>query len=158
MKKSLLVLLGVLVAGGYAWYDSYSRHSETTLMKRANTYWEAIRSNDLVTAYQMETEAAMGTLAPHEVELRRDWGVRVVGYQLKQGVIDGDKAEIPIELEVTLPDSETKTKKKPGKKDFWTFLKGQWYHGMPQAGTSLLRRHEQPEPDAAPWNPFNPNR
>jgi hypothetical protein len=158
MKKSLLVLFSVLVAGGVAWYDSYSRHSEAALMERANTYWEAIRSNDLVTAYQLETETAMGTLAPHEVELRRDWGVRVVGYRLDPGVIDGDKAEIPIVLEVTLPDSETKTKKKSGKKDFWTYIKGQWYHGIPQPGTSLMRGHAPPPPDAAPWNPFNPNR
>lgn len=158
MKRLLLVLLAALMAGAYAWYDSYSRHSESALMERANVYWEAVRTNDLVTAYQLETETAMGTLAPHEVELHRDWGVRVVGYQLEPGVIDGDRAEIPIVLEVTLPDSETKTKKKRGKKDFWTFLKGQWYHGIPQAGTSFVRRHAAPVPDAAPWNPFNPNR
>lgn len=158
MKKTLLVLLLVLAAGGYAWYDGYSRHSEATLMKRANQYWGAVRSNDLVTAYELETETVMGTLAPHEVALRRDWGVRVVGYKLGQAVITGDRAEIPVTLEVTRPDSETKTKTKSGKKDIWIYVKGQWHHGIPQAGTSLMRRQAPLQPDAAPWNPFNPDR
>jgi len=155
MSKKTILLLGLLItslAGGIAWYSYQSRHSEAALIARAHEYWEAVKIHDLVTAYQMEAETARGTLFPHEVELRHDWGVRVVGYQLGKVDYFDDYAEIEMSMEITLPDS-TKTQTKKGKKDVWTFMKGYWYHGVP--GDSVMRRRHRPQATAAPWNPFS---
>lgn len=155
MKKSWILLVGFIIASSLALYLRHvyeSRRSETALLLRASQYWEAIRENDLVTAYQLEAETAAGTLLPHDVELKREWGLRVVEFKLGAVEFFDDYAEIKMTLEITYPDS-TRTRNKSSK-DLWTFTKGYWFHGAP--GKSSLRPRNQSDPAAAPWNPFNP--
>lgn len=136
----LIALIAALLFGAYKGYDYTTRHSETTLLARAHDYWEAVRINDLVTAYHLEAEAENGQLAPDEVELRHEWNMRVVGYQLGKVTYYGNHAEIEVSLEHTLPDTKTgKTTKSKGK-DLWTFLNGQWYHGAPEKGAAGIRK------------------
>lgn len=140
MKKILLTLgmLTVLVAAAFS-YDYYSRHREKTLLERADRYWNAVRLNDLATAYGLDAEAARGTLQPHEVDKGRDWSIRLVSFTLGEITYYDNHAEILLTKEVTWPDSKTKTHQKPPVKDLWTFMKGQWYHGAPEKGSSSLR-------------------
>lgn len=139
MNKVLVVTALVLLAISYYGYDYYIRHSEAELLRRATMYWEAVRVNDLQTAYSLEAEAAAGLLQPHEVASTQDWGRRLVGYELGGVIYSRNHAEIEISKEITLPDS-MQTKMYPGRKDIWTFVNGQWFHGEPEAGTSIMRK------------------
>lgn len=154
MKKKWIfiqsVLFAVLVAG-YFWRDYISKHSEEALLRRANQYWEAIKLNDLVTAYKLEAETVNGGLLPHDVELKHDWGIRIVNFKLGSVQYFDDYATIELSTEITLPDS-TKTRNRRPVEDVWTFTKGQWFHGT--VGGSMMRRRSSPKPGAAPWNPF----
>ena len=116
------------------------RHREATLIERANTYWAAVASHDLLTAYHLEAEAASGNLRPDEVDQTRDWNVRIVSFSLGEITYYGHSAEILLSREMTWPATETgKTRKKPPIKDLWTFYDGDWYHGAPEKGGSSIR-------------------
>jgi len=143
MKKyrviGIIGLLSLLVAG-YFGYDYHKRHGEAALLGKANQFWDAIRVNDLVTAYNMEAEMLHGTLHPDDVKLRQDWGIRLVSFKLGAITYYGNHAEIELTRELTWPDSKTKTRMKPPIKDTWTFTQGQWYHGFLEKGTSSMRK------------------
>ena len=131
-----VVLLALLGKGA----DFYMRHREATLIERANTYWAAVASHDLLTAYHLEAEAASGNLRPDEVDQTRDWNVRIVSFSLGEITYYGHSAEILLSREMTWPATETgKTRKKPPIKDLWTFYDGDWYHGAPEKGGSSIR-------------------
>ena len=131
-----LVFIGLLILG----YDYYRRHSEQTLMTRAQLYWDAVRVNDLYTAYNLEAEKQAGTLYPHQIRKRQDWGVRLVGFSLGAVTYYGDHAEVEVTREMTWPDSREKSRIKPPIKDLWTFMNGEWFHGSPEKGSSLMRK------------------
>jgi hypothetical protein len=133
---ALLVLVGSIWSFGY-----YQRHREATLLERANLYWKAIQSRDVLTAYHLEAETVSGHLQPDEVELSRSWGIRLIRFSFGQIVYFDNKAEISVIREMTLPDTELgKTKTKQPIRDRWTFYNGQWYHGTPENGGSGIRR------------------
>lgn len=134
-------VIAVLAIGGgaYLWWN-HVNHGEDALRERAAAYWEAIRLNDLHTAYNMEAETLNGTLLPHEVEVKREWGMRVVEYQLGDATIYGDKAEIKVTLTMTMAEFEGRTFPGGMLTDYWTFMRGKWYHGTPDEGSSALRR------------------
>ena len=143
MKRSTIIALAVLLLvvgyGGYAWWDFKSRHSEERLLERVKVYWGARVANDLVTAYQLEAETVSGNLLPHEVKKGVDYGIRLTGYDLGAVSYYDKHAEIMIKLQMTWPDSKTKTHWKPPYKDLWTFTHGQWYHGAPETGGAGIR-------------------
>ena len=92
-----VVLLALLGKGA----DFYMRHREATLIERANTYWAAVASHDLLTAYHLEAEAASGNLRPDEVDQTRDWNVRIVSFSLGEITYYGHSAEILLSREMT---------------------------------------------------------
>lgn len=142
-RNGLMALLIVAIsAGGWFYYRDYQyRRSEEALLERAKIYWEAVRLNDMQTAYRMEAETAAGNLLPHEVEHRHDFGMRVVRYTLgKVNMIGGDAAEIGITTEVTMNEFGGHTIPGSDRQDQWTFIDGQWHHGTPEAGGAGVRK------------------
>ena len=143
IKRSTLIGAALMVLmvgyGAYAWWDYKSRHSEERLLERARAYWGARVANDLVTAYQLEAETVAGNLLPHEVKKGVDYGIRLTGYKLGDVNYYDEHAELSVKLQMTWPDSKTKTRWKPPIKDLWTFTRGQWYHGAPEWGGSGIR-------------------
>ena len=144
MKKLHWILavigLGFVLAAGWG-YDYQRRHSEDALMARAHEYWEALRVNDLQTAFGFEAEALSGSLLPHEIQKRPDWGIRLVGFKFGEVTYYANHAEIEVTREMTWPDSKTnKTRIKPPIKDLWTFTRGEWYHGSTDKGSSSMRK------------------
>lgn len=139
---SVIVLLA-LGGGAYFWWN-HVNHGEEALRERAKDYWEAMRLNDLQTAYNMEAETVAGTLLPHEVEVKREWGMRVVEYRLGDATIYGDKGEIKVALTMTMAEFEGHTFPGGMLTDYWTFMRGKWYHGTPDQGASAMRRKIDP--------------
>ena len=142
IKKAALVIisLAILLYGSYRLISYYKNHQESELVRRINTYWSAIASHDLLTAYQLEAEAINGTLRPDEVKLGRDWGIRLIGFTVGEITYNGDQAEIMITRESTLPDSQMGKTMTAAGKDLWTFTHGAWYHGTTNKGGSGLKR------------------
>ena len=133
----VLVAVGLLYQG----LSYYERHREATLLKRADTYWSALAAHDLETAYHLEAETANGLLRPDEVELVREWGVRLVRFKFGEINYYDHYAEIMVTRDLTYPDSESgKIRTKPPIKDLWVFFKGEWYHGAPEKGGSGIRK------------------
>ncbi len=146
MKKIVASLLGLvlLVTLGYFGLRYYRQHDEPALLARANAYWSAVQANDLVTAYELESSRLKGLLLPHEVGITREWGMRIVGFQLGAVTFYGDHAEVELTTEITLPDTQTgKTRKIGPHKDLWTYIEGSWYHGAPEERNSPIRRKDR---------------
>jgi hypothetical protein len=143
-RNLLKIVIGILsillMLGGYYGWRYYTNHSEIALMQRANAYWEAIRVNDLQTAYQLEAETAVGNLLPHDVEVKPEWGLRVVQFRLGKIEIDGDMAEIDVTTILTMLEFNGNVFPGGTKKDVWTFVDGQWFHGMSSIGGAGIRR------------------
>jgi hypothetical protein len=121
------VIFGALIAVAVA--SAEDKRREDALRERASAYWEAWRVNDLHTVYQMETAMVEGLLTPDQMQQARFQRLRVVGYKFKDVQIHGDSAEMVVETELTLPDLQGKSFTGPPKKDHWTFVNGNWYHG-----------------------------
>ena len=141
-NKVFLSVLGAAVAitvGRYAW--NYQRnHSIESLMYRAEQYWEAIRVNDLQTAYNLEAETKAGTFLPHEVEVNPEWGLKVVQFKITNEEVKGDLGQIDVTTLLTMREFGGKTFPGGIKKDIWTFMDGEWFHGTPQVGGAGIRK------------------
>jgi hypothetical protein len=147
--------LGLLAIGAvYAWFDFQDRHSEASLLARANQYWEARRLNDYLSAYELEAETASGQLAPDEVETRPEWGQRLHSFKLGPVEYFNDHAEIELTTDFTIREF-TKPMGASTKKDLWTFIKGRWYHGAPEKGGAGIRKPGSAQPPQ-PANPPEP--
>jgi hypothetical protein len=149
-----LAVGALLLAAGYAWFDFQNRHSEATLLARANQYWEARRLNDYLTAYELEAETANGQLAPDEVETRPEWGQRLHSFKLGPVEYFNDHAEIELTTDFTIREF-TKPMGASTKKDLWTFIKGRWYHGAAEKGGAGIRKPGSAQPPQ-PANPPEP--
>lgn len=146
MKKRVtaLLVLAVLAVAGFAGLRYYRQHDEKALLARANSYWSAVQANDLITAYQLESSRLSGVLAPHEVGITREWGMRIVRFELGAVTFYADHAEVELTTETTLPDTQTgKTRKIGPNKDLWTYIDGDWYHGAPKERNSPIRRKDR---------------
>lgn len=140
-KISYFLVALIVIVFFYKLAEFYKNHREAELLQRAEIYWDSIRSHDMETAYLMESETSCGTLMPDEVEMRRDWGTRLVKFSLGPVSYYSSHAEISLKKTITQPDTQTgKTKEMPDSQDLWTFCSGKWYHGTPEYGTSSLRR------------------
>ena len=132
MKKYVLaVLAAILLIGAAIWLKYPSKHNKEAVLARAKIYWEATRLNDLYTRYTMEAPVAVGKGLPHQYRKRVAFGARVAAYKLGEVTINGDTATVQVETEATLPDFQGKTFKVAPGKDVWTYIKGEWYHGIP---------------------------
>ena len=143
MRSKLLILAAVVIfllaiVQGWALY-SRQLH-EKQLEARAHAYWEALRLNDLQTAYRMETETATGHLLPHEVEVRRGFGMKVGSYTLSNIAVNGPTATLDVAVMLTMADFQGKTFPGGTLKDQWSLIDGVWYHGSTQPGSALIRR------------------
>jgi hypothetical protein len=141
MNMRSIVFVGlavVLMAVGYGWFDYATRHGEAALLERAQKYWEAIRINDLSTAYYLEAETVNGQLAPDEVKVNQGWGMRLYSFRLGKASIDGKTAEVEMSREFFMNESSEPFEGRTIK-DRWTFINNQWYHGTPEKGGSGIR-------------------
>lgn len=155
MRHWKLLAFCMMLAGAvYGWFDFQQRHSEASLLARANDYWEARRLNDYLTAYELEAETANGQLAPDEVETRPEWGQRLHSFKLGPVEYFNDHAEIELTTEYTIREF-TRPMGASTKKDLWTFIKGRWYHGAPEKGGAGIRKPGSAQPPQAA-NPTEP--
>lgn len=144
-KLILGLIIGLMLVVGANYIRLYLKnHSEEALKQRANVYWEAIRLNDLQTAYKLEAETAAGNLLPHDVEVNPEWGLKVVQFNLGNVVIVGDVGEIDVTTMLTMMEFGGKTFPGGTKKDLWSFVDGQWFHGTPQVGGAGIRKRPDP--------------
>lgn len=147
MKKRLFwvaaALTMIAVALVFFWRN-HVNHSEEALLQRVNEYWEAIKVNDLYTAYHLEAETASGNLLPHEVEVRREWGMQIVDFTLGDVTMYGDNAEIKVNTTMTMAEFEGRTFPGGVMTDTWVFMKGKWYHGWPEKGGAAIRKKPDP--------------
>lgn len=102
---------------------------EAALRERAKIYWDARKINDLQTLYSMETATLEGRLRPDQMSRTQFSTLRIVGYNITDVKITGDKAEIKLDTEVMHPAIEGKALVGPSIVDYWTFMDGKWYHG-----------------------------
>jgi hypothetical protein len=117
------------------WFDPISADEsqemtlKLALVQRAHQYWDAIKVNDQVTAYRIESGSIDGTLTPHA--FRRDFSGsgRLVDYQFNQVRITGDQAVIDIRVAYELP--QLRNPVTWDKAIAWTLVDGQWYHKSP---------------------------
>jgi len=152
MKKYLIFLVCILFLGMIYWSVDYAlNRSESALEKRATTYWSAFVANDLYTLYEMEAAALEGNLMPHEVGISHSWNVRLVRFEISDPIIYGDRAEVTIDKEITMPDTKTGKTMKNGKiKDPWSLINGRWMHGEHGSTKSILRKIPLP-PSGLVW-------
>ncbi len=137
----IVVVFALLCVGGYFFWSHQQAAKKEALLSRASAYWESIRINDLVTAYQMEAETIAGTFLPHEVALRRNFDMRLVSYVLGDAVfLDDNSAEIAINGRYTMMEFGGQDFPVGGAKDYWTYMNGNWYHGHPEKGGAGLRK------------------
>ena len=104
------------------------RHKE--LLSRATQYWDAFRINDLYTCYNMEAEVVLGRVMPHQYDTYTMFNASLAGYTFTDVRVNGDTAEITVVKELTMPDMNGKTFYAGKVRDGWTYLNGNWYHGL----------------------------
>lgn len=136
----MIAMLAVVLAGGtFAWQEYQHRRSEERLLERAREYWDARRLNDWNTVYAMEAETAKGSLAPDEVDTRPEWGKRIFSFELGKIERFDNYAEVEIKKSIILREL-TKPISTNATSDVWTFMNGDWYHGVEDVGSSEIRK------------------
>lgn len=99
------------------------------LQDRAKAYWEAMRVNDLITIYQMETASLDGRMIAADMRNMLNLPSRLLSYDLKPPVITGDTATVDVDLTLTKSGMKGKGYSIPTRNDHWTRIDGKWYHG-----------------------------
>jgi hypothetical protein len=147
-NKTVTIIVSILLmlAAGYFWYTHEMKARQAQLIDRVNAYWEAIRINDLYTAYNMEASAISGFATPDQVELQRDFNASITGYSVGDVLFYGDHAEIEIKTQMTMPDFEGKSFSAGGRKDSWTYMRGEWYHGSPISLSRNIKKRDSIPP------------
>ena len=152
----MMLVLGAAVLGSILvyWYqvNYYANRTEERLMQRVNAYWEAVRVNDLRTAYEMEAETVNGDFSPDEVEHRRQWDMKIVGYILGKPSLAEDSATIEVKTVLTMMEFDGNTFTGGARQDIWTYVKGDWYHGKPERGGAGIRKTPEPNRFDTPEN------
>ena len=131
MKKIILPLLSILsILLGFYEFKLKPDQLKEQLRERAALYWDSVQINDFLTIYSMETAKAQGLLQPHQVTKRTNFDVRLVSFDLGSiKMLDSGSAEIDMHGKYTMMEFEGKTYDGGFKKDRWTLIDGQWYHG-----------------------------
>ena len=129
-----VIFAGLTALGASVWwYQQNVNRTSSRLIQRAELYWDAVRLNDLYTQYTMQAKAEAGELPPDLFEKQSDFNVRVIKYKLGEVRIKDDLGMIEVNKELTMPDFQGKTFKGIPIKDVWTYMHGDWYHGIPYA-------------------------
>ncbi len=128
-----------------------NKPTQEQLLKRAEAYWEAWHINDLHTVYEMEAAAVEGRMRPDQLQ-RPSGRIRLVGYKFRDVKIEGDNAYIIVDREITIPEFEGKSVGGPSTIDRWTFINGDWYHGvnaasLEEAKDAEAEKAKDAEPD-----------
>lgn len=128
----LLSCIGGLAAAASASALEPTVDPEQRLRERATEYWQAARARDLSTMYRMELAAKQGLLTPDKA--RNALGTSsVLSYEFASLDVTGDDAVVVVNVEYRLPDLRAPVPMT--KRDRWTFLDGDWYHGQAQVAT-----------------------
>lgn len=105
--------------------------AEQVLTERAHQYWEAIKLNDLSTAYRLESGSLNGALTASAFRQGLARAAPLIDYQINGVRIDGSGAQVDIRVRYKLPqlrDPVTWNRSNP-----WVLIDGQWYHQTPAA-------------------------
>lgn len=129
----LWVLVVAIIAGGVYGTRTLMGNGKERLLERVNLYWEAQRSNDLLTRYHLEVRAATGELWPDEYPRFNEFRTRVLSYAVEGVELSGDMAKVNLIVGWSMPDWNGKSVKQP-RQDIWTFYEGDWYHGELKKG------------------------
>lgn len=129
VRKWVVGLAGAWLAVATAAGIAAAGEVDAALRERVKAYWDARKINDLQTLYSMETATVEGKLRPDQVSRTQFSTLRIVGYNITDVKITGDKAEIKLDTEVMHPAIEGKALVGPSIVDYWTHIDGKWYHG-----------------------------
>lgn len=130
------LIMGMLVATAGC---GESRGTREQLLTRAGAYWEARRINDLATIYKMEAAAEEGHMSPDQVQKAPFGRIQLVGYTFREVKIEGDNASMIVDLKITIPDLKGKSVGGPSTVDRWSFIDGDWYHGLSAASVEKAK-------------------
>jgi len=129
----LLSCIGGLMAAANVTATEPTVEPEQRLRERATDYWQAARARDLSTMYRMELAAKQGQLTP--AKARDMLGTStVISYEFANLEITGDDGVVVVNVKYGLPDLRAPLPMT--RRDSWTFLDGDWYHGQAQAATN----------------------
>lgn len=137
------LVMGILVATAGCGENKPTREQ---LLKRAEAYWEARRINDLHTIYNMEAAAVEGRMTPDQLGKAPFGRISLVAYEFREIKIEGDNASIIVDLEITIPEFKGTSVSGPSTTDRWTFINGDWYHGLSAAA---IEETKAAEPEVA---------
>lgn len=128
----LLSCIGGLMAAASISATEPTVDPEQRLRERATDYWQAAQARDLSTMYRMELAAKQGQLTPDKA--RNVLGTStVLSYEFTSLDVTGDDAVIVVNVKYRLPDLRAPVP--TTRRDRWTFLDGDWYHGQAQVAT-----------------------
>jgi hypothetical protein len=131
--RTLLVFLLVvtcLCVGVQAAAAGPQSDREQRLRERATAYWDAAQARDLSTMYRMEAAAKLGHLTAAKAKSALGTS-SIVNYEHSDFDVSGDTATVVVKVTYRLPDLRAPVPMT--RKDPWTFLDGDWYHGSPPA-------------------------
>lgn len=128
----LLSCIGGLMAAASISATESTADPEQRLRERATDYWQAAQARDLSTMYRMELAAKQGQLTADKA--RNTLGTSsVISYEFANLEVTGNDAVVVVNVKYRLPD--LKAPIPMTRRDSWTFLDGDWYHGQAQAAT-----------------------
>lgn len=122
-------------------------HSEQRLRERANAYLEALRINDLASAYRLDAGSLDGTLTPL---VFRDSAIPLTGsllsYTITSVSLQGDDAHVEAEVSFQLPQLRKPYETKMAM--HWVTKNGDFFHKLQQASDVQPRGNSSPTSNA----------
>lgn len=108
--------------------------------ERAAVYLEAVRTNDLKTAYDLELAAAEGKMtAAHYARAVAGRNSRLIAYEIRDVVFSGEDRAV-VTVAVTEDLAVLKTPYRSTRQMVWTFHEGLPYHGEARADDAAEQR------------------
>lgn len=109
--------------------------AEQALLTRVEQYWEALASHDVVTAYNLESEARpRGDLDPRA--LMPNPKIRIEGFELGEPTIEGKEAVVPVSYKERLLDfAQGRYVQTVKTQSRWVRIDGDWFHKTAASGS-----------------------